>query len=846
MKCLTVYEIVYKKMSVSMNLFDEKQVSLLTSFVKNDVILHYSFFANTFPLAYHYNMLLKKHKKNPQKHIMSHEWDEYFPSKSSIEVYRNFKQLNAATEDESHKTSWYYPEKVNIFYSSQINYKTEGYKKDDPYSKIEKELEVFDDNEKIEYVKFTDYRPRLIFVRKNVFLECLKDVKKEFEIDYDNLSMKGLDFNQLISFRDFLPIVKRKGYNNLVVYSETINEFKDIIEEYDFINKCNIGVNYKDAHDFSSLYNCDSHSKKDKREILLFFYGAPISFHLLTKPEKYVPLKLEEEMGEMSITSNACIHYNVKNHKKNIDKISSALKQYHKQLFDIARSHDGGEYLNNIRLAYNEYSRLKRHDSYFYTSESFRRCIYEYHLYGQPLSDNKLFVDHIDPKCQEGENNEKNKIHIHYGAGKLGIGLVLNTINKNNNCPRQIIVVQKYRPTWQQKIHFSSSKMNGITLQNDKGWKMRVRLLNSNDFSSAIAENSDAFILCKDLKSIESLFLCEKLSSISYSLGDHEAEKEFLEFLSTLRNQSEIMLYPFENKPFDVNENKIGPTLKNILEKNERLFYVMIKADRICPNRKFKPGNVVEIEVENHCEIVFNIDREATDDLFDQYKMKNELVFTSDQKIFDFYSDRKKFLLNELHFILAVYGFYYLKNKGIYSWNEQYVPIIQAVLRSDYDYKIKIDAFIDLQILRLIRLHGQDLLVKLYDIGSGDINILYERLRGYAENTIFRFSESKEDTIKRVFKLDDLSSVQRKYQDIILNLNDFIKKNKKWINQIGVFCIPRSMDYICFLRDIKKVIEEILKSRNENEQNKIDQLQEDLNLKRDELSYYKKSVKKMC
>ena len=78
---------------------------------------------------------------------------------------------------------------------------------------------------------------------------------------------------------------------------------------------------------------------------------------------------------------------------------------------------------------------------------------------------------------QEQEINppRQKNVHVHYGAGKLGIGLVLPLIKPNTTVTTQLLVIQKNRDEWNKKIR---TDLKEITLSNTDAddWQLSLSL----------------------------------------------------------------------------------------------------------------------------------------------------------------------------------------------------------------------------------------------------------------------------------------------------------------------------------------------------------------------------------
>ena len=799
-----------------MNQFDIQQIEFLKPLVKdknNPVILHFSFFANTFPIAYHYNLLLEMEgisQKRIRELLKLHDWNDFFPSESNPDIY------TLQTKIIKDKNKWDLPKSINIFYTSNINYKTPNIQRSNPFKIISDKIKIFKKDEAIEHFNFSNYCPRFIFLNNNLYTQYFLDYEKgQFKNVSSNgsLTLDSIEFCDLellkdchLQLSDILNKAKIDGIEYLCIYTDTIYEAKDIMEEYDWDQK---NIFYFDKTNIASLKLQDKY-KNESKKMDIYLYGAPTSFHLYKLTEKYIPILLDPDKQTSGISAKACLHYNIHQHSSEISDIKNALENYHNNFFTTAISKRGVEMLNNARNAYNKYSKLIRHDSYFYTPESFRNCIKLHHKHEKDiglLCKTPLTNNNNDAPTQKN-------IHVHYGAGKLGIGLVLPLIKPNKECENQLIVIQKNRDEWIKKIR---TDLNEIKLSNGT-WShtFNLKRISSNSFDVQL--NTDCFYLFDELKHTEEIL--KLATSISYSLNNQDVEKEFLNFISEIELKRNVLIFPFENKPFGTKDEKGKAALaKLISEKPNLKNYTRLKADRICLERSFDLDNRINVVCEEHIEVVINIDESATKNLFDISKdRKREIIFTKDSKRYQFLSDRKEYLVNELHFILAVYGYDFLLTKGILHWENQFITIIQSALTSEPRYKIPIETFIRLQIIRLLNSDNYDVSViqNEYRLEEQNVELIYEHLLKYAKAVTLRFNSSKEDQISRVFNTNDANAIERKFHSIIEVIENFITEKRAAIESIPLISAGTFLEYRELIKDIKNRIENIFHSRITN------------------------------
>lgn len=801
-----------------MNNFDEKQIKLLEPLLDNDVVLHFSFYANTFPIAYHYNLLLKN--SNNYQLLKLHDWSEIFPSKSNEFEYN--ARVNTLKE------KWIQPHNINIFYAAQIKYSNSDFK--NPFEEISNELKKFKKYEKIKYANFTSYIPRFVFLNNNLYTKKLLSSLhfKENLIDFNSSNFS--EYNNIkenyINLDSVVNEIITDGITSLNIYTDTLNEAKDILEEYSTYFKT---VNYYDKNNISSI-GINKESRNDSNSLDIYYYGAPTSFHFLKRKERFFPVLLNPEKLKNGITTMFCIHYNTKVDATTIEKIENSLNEYHKNLFDTAILENGAECLNNVRLAYNKYARLIRHDSYFHKPQSFANCIALYNVYNPVEDNNKQEKNRLNNVVKT--TSYPPKIHVHYGAGKLGIGLVIPLIKYEEN-NTQLIIIQKRKDDWRklQKNKSISTKVTTTigTIETERKYYFKQQI---QDNSKDINEIEDYIYLFDKLSEVKDIL--EKADSISYSLGNKFVEEEFLEFINSEKInfiREEVLIFPFENNPFGV-KNSTRSERESKLTKT-KLIDIPVKADRICFNREFNSDNEISVKAENYLEVVLGISKEKNRGLFNPSLTKDKLLIFVDitekegKERYEFLSQRKKLLVNELHFILAIYGYDFLINKKVFHWDNQYITIIQSALFSESEYRKPIDTFINLQIIRILlsKEFENSVIQKEYQLVEFDEELLCEKLLSYAEIVKKRFSESEEDQVSRVFNSLDIDLVKLKYEGIIKTIEIFLKENKSDIEEKQISRIGTYLEYQSLIEDIKKRIRYIAEANTENIKKELEKLE---------------------
>ena len=117
------------------------------------------------------------------------------------------------------------------------------------------------------------------FLNNNLFTQKLTKPAKEERFTIDSTEFKKIENikPQYYSLTEILSKAKSDEIENICVYTETINEARDIFEDYDEWKE---KVIYYDYRKIDSL-KLDDTSKNESKSLDIYFYGAPTSFYSL-------------------------------------------------------------------------------------------------------------------------------------------------------------------------------------------------------------------------------------------------------------------------------------------------------------------------------------------------------------------------------------------------------------------------------------------------------------------------------------------------------------------------------------------------------------------------------------
>ena len=366
--------------------------------------------------------------------------------------------------------------------------------------------------------------------------------------------------------------------------------------------------------------------------------------------------------------------------------------------------------------------------------------------------------------------------HLHVGLGRLGMGLVLELIS-----PKVPLIILQRRVSasnnWLKDLLGELKSQTVVTLKNyvveDKTVKpfRLLRKLNVREIDRNIQtieeeirnSESGSFLLIYS-KLTDLNWVSKYCATMTASIKD-EGWREFEPWLENDAEECGMIIYPFEN------EVKVKSTKNTIIP---------VTPDRICAKDVEFSKNplTLSIQVENFTHIVIKAPEQVWKGLFD-IRSEDEVTAAASDALFDFYSHRKRYLVNGLHYYLASFGYGRLLDiqVPVRDWSNQYLPIvIEYVLSDAGKSQHAIDVLIGAQAMRLI-LEFQSDEPSLDD---------YERVfSGRSEEQVFlslceygmlnlaRFKKIT-DSLDRILKLDDYRKFIAKTEIFRTDLSIFL------------------------------------------------------------------------
>ena len=367
---------------------------------------------------------------------------------------------------------------------------------------------------------------------------------------------------------------------------------------------------------------------------------------------------------------------------------------------------------------------------------------------------------HELPELVEGEH-----IHVHFGAGKLGLGLVVPILNGQT----RLILIQRNSPKWS-----ALNTLEDIELIVKNNPPIRFDIVHEDNENAAIdyfldkwkSNNNLLIISNNDLTYITALKHCE---SISTALGNNLSD--IIPILRSYSFKKDINLYPFENDRKNVQKLQDGLESKFIN-------IIPVIADRICSERVIdKSSHILNVEAEEFYEVVLLNKNKDVERLFGRIP---NIRLTNSEDEQDFFYKRKFYIVNGIHMIMAIFSYGYLLKKAILF--EDWPEYALSVLVDAFDQKrSKILSFISLQSLRLICETPEATLREIFP--DSNINQIFNELCRYGASVLARV-ERIPDKVSRVLNLKDSPYLTQKYKDRIQKLVRFISDIDTCIGRI--------------------------------------------------------------
>ncbi len=387
---------------------------------------------------------------------------------------------------------------------------------------------------------------------------------------------------------------------------------------------------------------------------------------------------------------------------------------------------------------------------------------YEY-VYERQYEEGIGFLYHGDRENRTWKEKSRRGFHLHIGAGRLGLGLVLPAVARSGT---PIGVLQRPSDAWAPLM---SSKRMDIMVNQETAVKDMIMVRDLMELPNWDERRPNLFVLSEDPVLLQ--ILVRTATSFSMSLGPFM--KDVIPLLSTLPLPEESddptdfvapVLYAAENDHHMVEE--VAEALAG------RLDVCTVMVDRICTDRK-----ISELRVEVACEpyegeMVVMPNKAVNARRLPPPFQGSHVRLPSKQEQADYFTQRKFLLVNGSHTTLA---FLTLCLRQPMAEEEFTAPgdheLINWANCGEQLHK-EIWAWAVARLLILLTAFPTTVLMEAHNVTTEDA--LCDVLLGYARETLTRFA-STSDTTARVLQ----GGVANRWQTRLKTVDKFLQPKTK-------------------------------------------------------------------
>jgi hypothetical protein len=303
---------------------DKELIRRLSPLRTHEAVVHFPFFANTFPLAFHYFCRLKD---------------------------------GGATEDQINR-------KIKLILWGDERHLIEDKEQQLP-------LIVYSTTSAIENIRYLDKVHVTNFLPKLVF--------SEFNLRAWNASGLAKKHHEPAQkqFKDVMAaFVNEDAFEFYEVFTEIPDQAKALFEQ---LFK---GLNLELGKDYDVIGTKDAkwlfdETHLERNTLRLFLYGAPLTSYFDRKRQRYIPFNVKLDGAKKSFETVVAIKGNPAERKA----IHKAIDDYHTLLYEAANEEREADRqsFRAVQFHYNRVARLLQHRSSFPSSQEYAKCLADHH-----------------------------------------------------------------------------------------------------------------------------------------------------------------------------------------------------------------------------------------------------------------------------------------------------------------------------------------------------------------------------------------------------------------------------------------------------------------------------------
>ena len=382
-------------------------------------------------------------------------------------------------------------------------------------------------------------------------------------------------------------------------------------------------------------------------------------------------------------------------------------------------------------------------------------------------------------------------LHVHFGAGKLGLGLVVPALEESRT---RYVILQRPSQDWEPVAKGDAPSIS-LLVNGDEVVEGGLKIIRQSDIDKAKAEGRSLADLVAESEEGQGHLVLSADSDVSASLASGATS-----FSCALGPALPKVVGPLLSK-LPVRFRNARPTLyacENDLDSVQLLAeelgtqvnVVPCMVDRICSTREVVAGDApaIHVEAEEHTGSIVLL--EQTEQSDDEIPLDGETVQVPDNnEVADYLFIQKKRLVNSMHTVLAFSTLvdYDANNTSLFSWDVA-LPDLPLLNYSEAksDLKEMIWSWAVAQILVLMKEQGVDVMTEAHSAETDDE--LVEQMLDVARQTLERFS-SIEDTTTRVLG----GGVSNRYNTRLIPVQEGMHLVQAMIPDLPNDCIQRKV-----------------------------------------------------
>ncbi|CAM9329247.1 unnamed protein product, partial [Pylaiella littoralis] len=352
---------------------------------------------------------------------------------------------------------------------------------------------------------------------------------------------------------------------------------------------------------------------------------------------------------------------------------------------------------------------------------------------GTPFGEKSPVAAAAAAAASKHEEYDRSRFHVHFGAGRLGLGLVVGAIAESKT---PFGVVQRPKASWGGIISHGCGAQIEITV-NGKAVVEDVTVISEGcDVEEYLKVGIAAMVVVGDRPTL--LQLVRKATSFSCSLGAAMAIAmiPLLEQLEDKPLEERPVLYACENDHDAV--RRVGKLVAS------KVTTIPCMVDRICTGRQIGErerggGYEVNVEAEPNFEGALVLLQPPRDPALVPFGGARVLIPTTENEASYFYK-RKFSIVNGMHTVL---GFMTLREKAPGAKELQDFDLL-AYNTASPEIQAELWAWVVVRCMDLLDRYGVDVIMKAHSVDTEEA--VFDILLNYGRQTLDRFSSVVDST----------------------------------------------------------------------------------------------------